>query len=63
MIEIFQPTIQIGWGDMDANGHMRNSAYMDVASDVRMMFFMTHGITAAEFARWRIAPFVTPDLY
>jgi len=25
-----------GWGDMDSNGHMRNTAYLDRAADVRM---------------------------
>ncbi|MFN2253902.1 MAG: thioesterase family protein [Candidatus Promineifilaceae bacterium] len=61
-MEVFQRVIQIGWGDMDANGHMRNSAYMDAASDIRMMFFMSHGITAAEFARWRIGPIALKDV-
>jgi acyl-CoA thioester hydrolase len=60
--EIFQHTIQIGWGDMDANSHMRNSAYLDAASNVRMMFFKRHGITAAEFARWRIGPVALKDV-
>ena len=62
MTEIFQHIIQIGWGDMDANGHMRNSAYLDAASNVRMLFFQTHGITAADFARWRIGPIALQDL-
>ena len=32
-----------GWGDMDANAHMRNTAFLDRAADVRMMFFADHG--------------------
>ena len=62
MTEVFQRVIQIGWGDMDANGHMRNSAYLDAASNVRMMFFMEHGITTAEFACWRIGPITLRDV-
>jgi len=50
MTEIFQHTIQIGRGDMDANGHMRNSAYLDAASNVRIRksAFLTSG------CRWRV---------
>ncbi len=62
MADIFQQTVQIGWGDMDANGHMRNSAYLDAASNVRMMFFIAHGISAADFARLRIGPIALKDV-
>lgn len=62
MTELFQRTLQIGWGDMDANGHMRNAAYLDAASNVRMMYFMAQGIMASEFARWRIGPIALKDV-
>lgn len=62
MTERFERTIQIGWGDMDANGHMRNSAYLDAASNLRMIYFMVHGITTAEFAQWRIGPIALKDV-
>ncbi len=32
-----------GWGTMDVNGHMANTAYLDLAADVRMAFFAEHG--------------------
>jgi acyl-CoA thioester hydrolase len=28
-----------GWGDMDFNAHMKNTAFLDKSADVRMMFF------------------------
>jgi len=62
MTELFQRTIQIGWGDMDANGHMRNSAYLDAASNVRMMYFVAHGFAAPELARLRIGPIALKDV-
>ena len=49
------------WGDMDANAHMRNSAFLDKASDVRMLFFAEHGFPVSEFARLRLGPVVTKD--
>lgn len=61
MNERFLRTIQIGWGDMDANGHMRNSAYLDAASDVRMMYFAVHGFTAAKLAGLGIGPIALKD--
>ena len=36
-----------GWGDMDFNSHMRNTAYLDKAADVRMMFFASNGCKLA----------------
>jgi acyl-CoA thioester hydrolase len=62
MAEIFQRTIRIGWQDMDANGHMRNSAYLDAASNVRMMFFLDRGFPAAELARLGIGPITLKDV-
>ena len=62
MTEIFERMIQIGWGDMDGNGHMRNSAYLDAASNVRMMYFMAHGFSAAELARLGVGPITLKDV-
>jgi acyl-CoA thioester hydrolase len=50
-----------GWGDMDFNAHMRNTAYLDKAGDVRMMFFAEHGFPAGEFAARRFGPVVVKD--
>lgn len=38
-----------GWGTMDFNGHMANTAYLDLAADVRMAFFAEHGFPPSEF--------------
>ena len=50
-----------GWGDMDFNAHMRNTAYLDKSADVRMMYFAENGFPAKEFARLRIGPVVMKD--
>ena len=36
-----------GWGTMDFNGHMGNTAYLNLAADVRMAFFAEHGFHRA----------------
>ena len=61
MPEPFIRTFHIGWEHLDANGHMRNTAYLDLAVDVRMMFFQECGFPMHEFERQRIGPFVKRD--
>jgi len=50
-----------GWGDMDFNSHMRNTAFLDRAADVRMMFFADNGFPMAEFVARRLGPVVMKD--
>ncbi len=57
----FERTFHAGWGLMDSNGHLRNTAYLDLGADVRMMFFAEHGFPMQEFARLRIGPVVRRD--
>ena len=59
---MFRKKLFAGWGDMDFNSHMRNTAYLDKSGDVRMMFFAQHGFPAGEFARLRFGPVVRTDL-
>jgi len=50
-----------GWGTMDFNGHMANTAYLDLAADVRMAFFAEHGFPPSEFRRLGFGPVVRKD--
>ncbi|HYD51577.1 MAG TPA: thioesterase family protein [Gemmatimonadaceae bacterium] len=50
-----------GWRTMDFNGHMANTAYLDLAADVRLSFFAEHGFPATEFHRLAIGPVVRKD--
>jgi acyl-CoA thioester hydrolase len=58
---MFQKTLIAGWGDMDYNAHMRNTAYLDKSGDVRMMYFADRGFPMAEFARLQLGPVVMKD--
>ena len=53
--------LQVGWGDLDANGHMRNTAYLDHSADVRMMYFKSNGFPMSEFERLRFGPVIRKD--
>jgi len=40
-----------GWGTMDFNSHMANTAYLNLAADVRLAFFADH--RPSPTWRWR----------
>ena len=50
-----------GWGAMDFNGHLANTAYLDLAADVRMAFFAEHGFPPSEFRRLGLGPVMRKD--
>ena len=50
-----------GWGTMDFNGHMANTAYLDLAADVRVAFFAEHGFPPSEFRRLGVGPVMKKD--
>jgi acyl-CoA thioester hydrolase len=58
---MYAKTVYAGWGDMDFNAHMKNTAFLDKAADVRMMFFAERGFPTAEFSRLRVGPVVMKD--
>jgi acyl-CoA thioester hydrolase len=57
----FIKTFHAGWGDMDFNGHMRNTAYLDKSGDSRMMFFAEHGFAMGELSRIGVGPVIMND--
>ena len=58
---MFEKVLFAGWGDMDFNSHMKNTAYLDKSGDVRMLFFAENGFPMKEFSRLRIGPVVMKD--
>ncbi len=55
---MYEKMLFAGWGDMDFNSHMRNTAYLDKSADVRMMFFSDNGFPMVEFVRRRLGPVI-----
>lgn len=49
------------WGDMDFNGHMRNTAFLDVCGDVRMRFFAEHGFSMRDLEKLAVGPVILRD--
>jgi acyl-CoA thioester hydrolase len=58
---LYEKLFIAGWGDMDFNSHMRNTAYLDKSADIRMMYFSENGFPMAEFMRLRIGPVIMKD--
>jgi acyl-CoA thioester hydrolase len=58
---VYEKTLFAGWGDMDFNSHMRNTAYLDKSADVRMMFFAENGFPMARFVALRLGPVILKD--
>jgi acyl-CoA thioester hydrolase len=58
---MFEMTMTALWGDMDFNSHMRNTAYLDKAVDIRMTFFASKGFPPAELAKMRMGPVTRKD--
>ncbi len=58
---MYTTTLYAGWADMDFNSHMKNTAYLDKAADVRQMFLIENGFPVEEFLRLRIGPVVMKD--
>lgn len=58
---MYEKKIYAGWGDMDSNSHMRNTAYLDKSGDIRMMFFTENGFSFKEMIAMRFGPVVMKD--
>jgi acyl-CoA thioester hydrolase len=57
----FEHHTDVGWFDLDANGHMKNVAYMERSVDCRLRFFAANGFPPAEFVRLNVAFVVVTD--
>lgn len=58
---MYEKKMMAGWGDMDFNSHMANTAFFNKAGDIRMMFMAENGFPTSEFRRLQIGPVVMKD--
>lgn len=50
--------IQVRWADIDMNGHLRHSAYLDYGALVRTRFLSENGLPSDAMMQLRIGPIV-----
>ena len=55
-METYALPIQIRWSDMDANRHLRHSAYYDYAAAMRIMVLSESGLTLKKLEEFEIGP-------
>ena len=55
----YSRTYEIRWSDLDANGHVNYSAYINAAGDVRYHFFWEHGFPPEKFEQLGMGPTYT----
>ena len=58
---MFEKSFHVAWAHLDANGHMANTAYLDIVVDVRFMYFESCGFGPGEFRKHAIGPVVRRD--
>jgi acyl-CoA thioester hydrolase len=56
MEEHFSRVIQIRWADIDANRHLRHSAYYDYGATLRMIFFSENGLSTQKLEELQTGP-------
>ena len=55
---MFIKEFEVRWNDIDANGHLANSSYVNYMSHTRMEFIATMGFDQRAFAKHQIGPVV-----
>ncbi|TFV99489.1 thioesterase [Oxalobacteraceae bacterium OM1] len=51
----------VAWGDLDANDHLRNTAYLDYAAQTRFLYLRDRGFTPLHFREAGIGPVVLSE--
>jgi len=57
----FEQRFQVGWSHLDSNARMRNTAYVDLAANVRVAYLAAMGFTIESFARMMFGPVIRQE--
>jgi acyl-CoA thioester hydrolase len=58
---IFEKHFEVGWRDVDPNGHVANMAYLEYAVDTRVAFFDSCGFPPQNFLKHGFGPVLKSD--
>ena len=58
---IFEKHFEVGWRDVDPNGHVANMAYLEYAVDTRVAFFDSCGFPPQNFLKYGFGPVIKSD--
>ena len=59
MVDAYSMTYEVRWTDIDANRHVRYSAYIDAAAELRYRFFTDHDLSPEAFDKLGVGPVYT----
>ena len=62
MSSVFKKDFEVGWRDIDLNGHMANFIYLTYAVNTRVAFFSASGFAPGEFQKAGFGPVIKSDL-
>ncbi|MGE5123472.1 MAG: thioesterase family protein [Acidobacteriaceae bacterium] len=58
-MDAYTMTYEVRWTDIDANRHVRYSAYIDAAAELRYRFFAQHDLSPEAFDQLGVGPVYT----
>jgi acyl-CoA thioester hydrolase len=58
---VFTRRFHVGWAEIDFNQHMRNTAFLDLAVDTRMLYYKENGFALQQLERLKLGPVVLRD--
>jgi acyl-CoA thioester hydrolase len=61
MSPLFEKSFETSWRDVDANGHVANTSYLEFAVDMRVAYFDSCGFSPATFFRHGFGPVIKSD--
>lgn len=61
MSGIFEKQFQVGWRDVDPNGHVANMVYLEYAVDTRIAFFASQNFPPINFVKHGFGPVIKSD--
>jgi acyl-CoA thioester hydrolase len=61
-VPIFEKQFEVGWRNVDPNGHLANTDYLEFAVDTRIAYFTSCGFPPQDFQKFGFGPVIKTDL-
>jgi acyl-CoA thioester hydrolase len=61
MAETYVKKLEVRWDDVDVNGHLRNTRYLEYANHARISYFQESGWDARRFLAAEVGPVLLSD--
>ena len=58
---LYEARYRVAWADVDMNGHMANSRYLDYATQTRLQYIASRGFSLSDFQHHGVGPIIFED--